>query len=98
MELEINNMRLKLSDVKVLGIMSEPQGLDKRCCGINISLEYAKEDQSDDVEKHIESFICSCGNAHGYIIKGLNRIPIDLHGGNIDECYFGYINPTLLEE
>jgi hypothetical protein len=63
------------------------------CCGINVSVEFEKE--PDSTKEYIAGIVSKGKTVKCWIIKDNNRIPIDIHGGNVGKCYFGYINPTI---
>lgn len=91
-----NGMARELSDIKVLAII--PQGNDThiKCCGLNIRMNHNIR-MENDFDNYITAFISNRKVVHGYIVSKTVKVPIDISGGNTNECYFGYINPTIFE-
>lgn len=97
MKLKLDNgMERKLSSVKCLAIMPQREDTPITCCGLNIRMEHNSRTQ-DSFDDYITGFVSKSKIVHGYLINDSVKIPIDIHGGNTNECYFGYINPTILD-
>jgi len=94
MNLDIENCDepIELTDCRVLAIIHEREGFVKYC-GINIRLSFCEEPQK--TKKYIQDKIIEGETIKCWINKDGNRIPADIHGGDIDKCYHAYINPTL---
>ena len=89
-----NGMELLLDCARVLAIIPKRENFDDRVCGINVSLEFSHE--SEEIEEFVLKEIHSGDHfAKGTILINGNKIPVDIHGGNAGEAYFGYVNPTL---
>jgi len=73
----------------------EQEVTDIKCCGLCVSLEFAKESQI--INEYMTELILKRETIKGWIVKDSNRIPVDIHGGNVGKCYFGYINPTIFD-
>lgn len=98
MKLELENgLRRELSNIKVLAIIPKNIDIPEKCCGLNIRMEHNQKTEND-FDDYITSYVSKAKTVHGYIIGDNIRVPIDIHGGNTNECYFGYINPTIFLE
>ncbi len=98
MKLELKNgLTRKLSSVKILAIIPNSLDIPIKCCGLNIRMEHNQKTENN-FDDYITSYVSKSKTVRGYIIGDNIRIPIDIHGGNTNECYFGYINPTIFQE
>ena len=65
----------------------------------NASLEYNKEDVPEDIgdymSRHIRFDPEGDGIVKVYVESDGNRVPVDLHGGNVNECWHGFINTSI---
>jgi len=97
MKLKLDNgMERELSSVKCLAIIPKRHDTHITCCGLNIRMEYNSITE-DDFDNYITSFVSKSKTVHGWLINEDMKIPIDIHGGNTNQCYFGYINPSIFE-
>lgn len=97
MKLKLDNgMERELSNVKCLAIIPKREDIHITCCGLNMRIEHNSKTE-DSFDDYITGFISKSKTVHGYLINDSVKIPIDIHGGNTNECYFGCINPTILE-
>jgi len=105
LKLEVENCdnSIELINCRVLAIIpqeqpysyeDQPQPHIKRC-GLNVGLEFVKE--PDQTKRYITDIVAKGGTVKCWIIKDDNRIPVDIHGGNVGKCYFGYINSTIFD-
>ena len=74
---------------------------DVRLYGINVTLEYDKDDVPEGIIEYLTSHIrwkpVGDGIVRVYVEYNGNRVPVDIHGGNVDECWHGFINTTIWE-
>jgi hypothetical protein len=97
MKLKLNNgMERELSNVKCLAIIPKREDTHITCCGLNIRMEHNSRTE-DSFDDYITSFVSKSKTVHGYLIDHKVKIPIDIHGGNTNLCYFGYINPSIFD-
>ena len=98
MKLELENGLVReLSSVKILAIIPKTLHIPEKCCGLNIKMEHNQKIEND-FDEYITSYVSKAKTVHGYIINDNVRVPIDIHGGNTNECYFGYINSTIFNK
>ena len=91
-----NGMERELSNVKCLAIIPQREDTHITCCGLNIRMEHNSRTE-DSLDDYITGFVSKAKTVHGYLINDSVKIPIDIHGGNTNLCYFGYINPSIFE-
>ena len=104
MKLEIENCEpICLNECRVLAVIPQEQpysyeDLPKphiKCCGLNVCLEFTEE--PEQTKSYIADIVSKAKTVKCWIVKDSNRIPVDIHGGNVGKCYFGYINPTIFD-
>lgn len=97
-----NGMEKALGNVSVLSVVYKHLYMHDKCCGLNIKLNFVSQDHTK-ADKYIQAKISHGEIVDAYLIGSLKNhsikacIPISIHGGNVGESYFGYINPTILE-
>lgn len=87
-----NGMEKDLSDVKVLAVI--PWSENIVCCGLNVRMAYETE---NDTDKYLTDIVSKGEVVRIHLVSEAFNIPVDIHGGNVGECYFGNINPTVFE-
>jgi len=98
MKLEINKkLNLSLTNFRFLAIVPQFYNTPLTCCGLNVSMEFDKRKESKKFQQHMIDIFSKKQTVRAYVITSNCRIPVDIHGGNVGECYFGYINPTICE-
>jgi len=99
--IEDTDLELDITDITVLAIIptvvNEEEKKNARNTGLNLCIDFDYEEH--EFRQHMINGIINGGNGgwvRCIIVSGDYRIPIDIHGGNMGECYFGYINPRFL--
>jgi len=98
----VNGMEKALGDVSVLAVITCSNYIDNKYCGLNVKINFVDQDHTK-ADKYIQAKISHGEIVDGYLIGSLKNctfkvcIPISIHGGNVGESYFGFINPTIFE-
>ncbi|MFA7219083.1 MAG: hypothetical protein WC119_00965 [Synergistaceae bacterium] len=88
--IEGTDLTLDIRRMDILAII--PQSKHKeahKACGLNISIDYDFAERA--FEEHMNRVIGGGDWVRCIIEYDDYRIPIDIHGGNINKSYFGYI-------
>ena len=87
--------QIELSDIEILAIVSKSEHI--KCRGLNVCMIFDEENVSSESLQEINTLIGSGKILEAHVVTNDYKIPVDIHGGNVGQCYFGYVNPTLFD-